>query len=103
MVLLDYGTTLKEQRYSPARSKEKERAWNGLLVMKLTKVSCVLYKICLKGLGRVLYAGYSNGMMRIISIHKEGFSLLNTMKVHSASLFKIKASPSGQVISLCKN
>ena len=43
--------------------------------------------------GRVLAAGFDNGIVRVIGIGSDSFSVLNAFKAHDSPVTKIKYSP----------
>lgn len=50
--------------------------------------------------GRIVYAGFSNGLLRVLLLQKNDFTLLKTIKVHEKAIAFIKVSPNGKVVAV---
>ncbi len=53
-----------------------------------------------KNQGRVVIAGFSNGICRWLLLNQDGFFLLKAVKVHLKAITFIKSSPDGQIICI---
>mmetsp|Transcript_16248 Transcript_16248/g.13872 ORF Transcript_16248/g.13872 Transcript_16248/m.13872 type:complete len:351 (-) Transcript_16248:313-1365(-) len=50
--------------------------------------------------GRVLLAGFDDGVVRVLLLNKNGFVLIRAVRVHRNPIYKLKISPSGTILAV---